>query len=244
MNNTPKIPTWVWRLLFAAVLVVVFLMTEARAADCGCATRISGYPAQAVSWIFSQGRYTHDLATGDRVAQYAMKPPIEPLPDARAITSGYRRTRTVLRGADGSADTSLPSTKLRQRPRRDGCRSRTISRCSPRLRGRRLQSVFVSPMGFWRLFRAMAQDMAALATAALAMGDITHLATAAPASATHANNMAPVTVAPTPGCSTPTPPTATTTAAAARPTDSFLIKPCPRRNGNYLPNRNWKRRIR
>ncbi len=106
MNNTPKIPDWVWRLLFAAVLLVVFLMTEARAGDCGCAPRISGYPAQAASWIFSQGRYTHDLATGDRVAQYAMKPPVEPLPDARAITSGYRRTRTVLRGADGSADTS------------------------------------------------------------------------------------------------------------------------------------------
>ena len=101
MKNTPKIPALVWRLLFAAALFAVFLMTEARAAECECTVK-----PQAASWIFSQGRYTHDPDTGGRVAQYAMKPPIEPLPDARAITSGYRRTRTVLRGADGSSDTS------------------------------------------------------------------------------------------------------------------------------------------
>ncbi len=113
MNNIPKIPALIWRLLFAAALVAVFLMTEARAGDANCdgAAQVAGqFPekktAQAESWIFSQGRYTHDPDTGGRVAQYAMKPPIEPLPDARAITSGYRRTRTVLRGTDGSADTS------------------------------------------------------------------------------------------------------------------------------------------
>ena len=107
MKKLPKIPALVWRLLFVAALVAVFLMTEARAAECDCVAPAS-YVAtpQANSWIFSQGRYTHDPDTGGRVAQYAMKPPIEPLPDQRAITSGYRRTRTVLRGADGSADTS------------------------------------------------------------------------------------------------------------------------------------------
>jgi len=108
MNNTPKIPAWVWRLLFAAALVALFLMTEARAAEANddCAAPVLENRTQAASWIFSQGRYTHDPNTGGRVAQYAMKPPIEPLSDPRAITSGYRRTRTVLRGADGSADTS------------------------------------------------------------------------------------------------------------------------------------------
>jgi hypothetical protein len=51
------------------------------------------------------GRYSHDPATGMRVAQYAMKPAIEPLDDPRAVTSGYSRSRTVIRGADGSVDT-------------------------------------------------------------------------------------------------------------------------------------------
>jgi hypothetical protein len=53
-----------------------------------------------------RGRYTHDPDTGARVAQYAMKPPIEPLDDPRLVTSGYSRSRTVLRGPDGSVDTS------------------------------------------------------------------------------------------------------------------------------------------
>jgi hypothetical protein len=57
------------------------------------------------SWVFARGRYTHDPDTGARVAQYAMKPPIEPLDDPRLVTSGYSRTRTVLRGTDGSSDT-------------------------------------------------------------------------------------------------------------------------------------------
>jgi len=35
-----------------------------------------------------------------------MKPAIEPLPDLRQVTSGYFRSRTVLRGADGSTDTT------------------------------------------------------------------------------------------------------------------------------------------
>ncbi len=101
MNNALKIPALVWRLLFAAALVAVFLMTEVRAAESDC---VSAPPAE--SWVFARGRYTHDPDTGGRVAQYAMKPPVEPLPDQRAVTSGYRRTRTVLRGADGSSDTS------------------------------------------------------------------------------------------------------------------------------------------
>lgn len=103
MNEISRIPACVWRLLFAAALVAVLLMTEVRAADCSCTAQVS--TVQPVSWIFAPSRYSHDPETGARVAQYAMKPPVEPLPDPRAITSGYTRKRTVLRGADGSSDT-------------------------------------------------------------------------------------------------------------------------------------------
>jgi len=106
MNNLPKIPALVWRLLFAAALVAVFLLTDARATECAYTfAQTSAAKPQAASWVFARSRYTHDPDTGGRVAQYAMKPPVEPLSDPRAITSGYSRTRTVLRGADGSANT-------------------------------------------------------------------------------------------------------------------------------------------
>jgi hypothetical protein len=59
----------------------------------------------APSWIFRRSTYTHDPYTGARVAQYAGPPPIEPLDDQRLVTSRYRRSRTNLRGADGSVDT-------------------------------------------------------------------------------------------------------------------------------------------
>ena len=61
---------------------------------------------QVDSWIFRRSQYSHDADSGARVAQYAMKPAIEALPDVRQITSGYSRSRTVLRGPDGSSDTS------------------------------------------------------------------------------------------------------------------------------------------
>ena len=57
------------------------------------------------SWIFRRGTYTHDPYTGARVAQYMRTPPVEPLDDERIVTSRYRRSRTNLRGADGSVDT-------------------------------------------------------------------------------------------------------------------------------------------
>jgi len=58
--------------------------------------------AEESSWIFRQGRYSHDRRTGDRVIQYAPAPPIAALPDSRPYSSGYRRSRTVQRGADGT----------------------------------------------------------------------------------------------------------------------------------------------
>jgi len=69
-----------------------------------CAAEV--YPVvQEPSWIFSRGTYTHDPYSGARVAQYMRKPPVEPLEDERAVTSRYRRSRTNLRGIDGSVDT-------------------------------------------------------------------------------------------------------------------------------------------
>src|SRR5262245_49950444 len=58
------------------------------------------------SWIFRRGTYTHDPATGARVAQYMRTPPVEPLDDERNVTSRYRRITTNLRGTDGSQDTT------------------------------------------------------------------------------------------------------------------------------------------
>jgi len=104
MNNTTHLPAMFWRLLFAAALVAVALLTDVRAADEGQALA-SVSPPQANSWIFARSRFSHDPDTGARVAQYAMKPPVEPLPDPRAVTSGYTRSRAVLRGTNGSTST-------------------------------------------------------------------------------------------------------------------------------------------
>jgi hypothetical protein len=57
------------------------------------------------SWIFRRSTYTHDPYTGARVAQFMRTPPVEPLEDERLVTSRYHRTRTNLRGADGSIET-------------------------------------------------------------------------------------------------------------------------------------------
>jgi hypothetical protein len=57
------------------------------------------------SWIFEPSTFSHDPLTGARVAQYERTPPVEPLPDQRLVTSRYRRTRTPLRGLNGSVDT-------------------------------------------------------------------------------------------------------------------------------------------
>lgn len=101
------LPPLVWRLVFAAALVAVVLLTKARACDCAVPLAFAAplQPPQADSWVFAPARYTHDPATGVRVAQYEQEAPVEPLPDQRAVSSGYARTRTVLRGPDGSTST-------------------------------------------------------------------------------------------------------------------------------------------
>ncbi len=99
-------PPLVWRLLFAAALVTVVLMTQARACDCVYPLAYAApLQVQSTSWVFAPSRYSHDPETGVRVAQYTAKPPIEPLPDQRAVSSGYARSRTVLRGPDGNVST-------------------------------------------------------------------------------------------------------------------------------------------
>jgi hypothetical protein len=57
------------------------------------------------SWAFSPGAYTHSPESGARVVQYAQHEPVEALPDQRQTVSRYWRTRTNLRGVDGSNDT-------------------------------------------------------------------------------------------------------------------------------------------
>jgi hypothetical protein len=77
-----------------------------RAAAAPCVAVGYPYPEnEGASWIFRSSTYTHDPYTGARVAQYMRTPPVEPLEDERAVTSRYRRTRTNLRGTDGSFDT-------------------------------------------------------------------------------------------------------------------------------------------
>lgn len=68
---------------------------------CSCPVTTAGEPP---SWIFRRSQYSHDPLTGARVAQYSRIPPVEPLPDPRLVTSGYRRTRTNLRDPAGSLD--------------------------------------------------------------------------------------------------------------------------------------------
>ncbi len=82
--------------LVAALLGEVGVASGTSPADCCDA---------ASSWIFLPGRYSHDPFSGARVAQYAEPEPVEPLPDPRLVTSGYQRSRWVLRGPDGNNDT-------------------------------------------------------------------------------------------------------------------------------------------
>lgn len=56
-------------------------------------------------WVFAPSHFTHNPYTGTRVTQFAQPAPVEPLPDPRNTVSRYWRTRTNLRGVDGSVDT-------------------------------------------------------------------------------------------------------------------------------------------
>ncbi|HEY4231914.1 MAG TPA: hypothetical protein VGM76_00680 [Lacipirellulaceae bacterium] len=86
-------------LAIGAMFAAIWFTSQVAAFETCCG------PEEGPSWIFAPGTYTHDPMTGARVAQYERVPPVEPLEDERNVTSSYRRTRTVLRGADGSSDT-------------------------------------------------------------------------------------------------------------------------------------------
>ncbi len=75
------------------------------APDAPCGVVVVNPENEGPSWIFRPSTYSHDPHTGARVAQYMRTPPVEPLPDERLVTSRYRRSRTNLRGTNGSVDT-------------------------------------------------------------------------------------------------------------------------------------------
>jgi hypothetical protein len=60
--------------------------------------------AAQASWIFAPSYYSHDPATGQRVAQFAPEEPAYAAVDPTFMRSGYRHNRTTLRGLDGTAD--------------------------------------------------------------------------------------------------------------------------------------------
>ncbi len=97
--------------LALASLALVAAVTTATSAEevpcppeapCGVEVYVADH---GPSWVFRRSTYTHDPYTGARVAQYMRTPPVEPLDDERMVTSRYRRSRTNLRGIDGSVDT-------------------------------------------------------------------------------------------------------------------------------------------
>ena len=58
----------------------------------------------ADSWIFRPSHYTHDPESGQRVSQYAPKQPAYVRADPTYMQSGYRHSRSTLRGIGGSVD--------------------------------------------------------------------------------------------------------------------------------------------
>ncbi|HID76954.1 MAG TPA: hypothetical protein EYP56_13280 [Planctomycetaceae bacterium] len=55
-------------------------------------------------WMFRPSYFSHNPATGQRIAQYAPVQTPYRVADATFLRSGYRHLRSSLRGADGSAD--------------------------------------------------------------------------------------------------------------------------------------------
>jgi len=56
------------------------------------------------SWIFQPSTYSHNLQTGDRVAQYAAKPPVYGPSDPTYKQIAYIHKRTAMRGVGGSVE--------------------------------------------------------------------------------------------------------------------------------------------
>lgn len=77
-----------------SLLALVLVVSMANPSQATCAS----------TWIFRPGYYTHDPASGIRVAQYTPLPAIAALPDSRPYQSGYHRSRVAQRGAGGTTD--------------------------------------------------------------------------------------------------------------------------------------------
>lgn len=73
------------------LLVVVLLLVLANGAWAG-------------SWMFEPSTYSHDPQTGERVEQYACKPPVYGPSDPTYEQSAYIHKRTALRGIGGSVE--------------------------------------------------------------------------------------------------------------------------------------------
>jgi len=82
-------------LAFALITAYATLSTPTLAEEC----------SDCPSWMFARSTFSHSPESGARLAQYARHDFVEELPDPRMVTSGYRTTRTNLRGANGSLDT-------------------------------------------------------------------------------------------------------------------------------------------
>ena len=92
-------------LALGIALATYFVSRTTVLAEPGACAACPVYEREAPSWAFRRSTYSHDPYTGARVAQYMRTPPVEPLDDPRMVTSRYRRSRTNLRGVDGSSDT-------------------------------------------------------------------------------------------------------------------------------------------
>ncbi len=60
--------------------------------------------AWAGSWMFEPSTYSHDSQTGERVEQYARKPPVYGPSDPTYEQSAYIHKRTAIRGGRGNVD--------------------------------------------------------------------------------------------------------------------------------------------
>jgi len=86
--------------------------------------------ARAESWIFLRSSFTHDPATGDRVAQFAPKKASYARTDATYVQSAYRHQRSTIRAGSSTDHTHIVETwgagdRIRpygewQRPYREG----------------------------------------------------------------------------------------------------------------------------
>lgn len=91
---------------------------------------VTARPAQAESWIFLRSSFTHDPATGDRVAQFAPEKTPYARTDATYLQSAYRHQRSSIRAGSSADHTHIVQTwgagdRIRpygewQRPYREG----------------------------------------------------------------------------------------------------------------------------